>query len=173
MTVTIERLSPERVNSSRFELIELLCNVVDGGASVNFIAPLDKTIAASYWSKVERDVAAGDRIVLVAFDDGQLAGTVHLALANQPNGMHRAEVQKLLVHTSARGKGIAKMLMSAIEQAAKEANRSLLVLDTEKGSLAESLYAKIGYVRAGEIPRFASNFDGSDLITTVLFYRLL
>jgi acetyltransferase len=173
MTVTIRQLNAEDMNRHQAEFIDLLCDVVDGGASVNFIAPMDSTLAASYWSRVEREVAAGDRIVLAAFDDGRLVGTVHLALAGQPNGIHRAEVQKLLVHSSARGKGMAKALMTAIEQAAKEAGRSLLVLDTEKGSVAETLYARIGYERAGEIPRFASNFDGSDLITTVLFYRLI
>jgi acetyltransferase len=173
MTVTIERLNAEGVKQHHAAFIDLICNVVDNGASVNFIAPLDRDLAASYWQRVEREVAAGERIVLAAFDAGKLVGTVHLALAGQPNGIHRAEVQKLLVHSDARGKGVAKALMARIEEAAKEAKRSLLVLDTEKGSIAETLYARIGYERAGEIPRFAANFDGSDLITTVLFYRLI
>jgi len=173
MTATLESLSPERFRTCRAELIELLRVVVDGGASVNFIAPLDEATAKAYWSEVERQLEAGGRIVLGAFEQGRLVGSVQLVPAPQPNDRHRAEVQKLLVHPAARGRGTGRALMAAIEQAAREAGRTLLVLDTERGSVAEGLYERIGYLRAGVIPRFAMNFDGSALIDTVVFYRHL
>ena len=44
------------------------------------------------------DVAAGTRILLAAWDDAMLVGTVMLEFASSPNQPHRAEVQKLLVH---------------------------------------------------------------------------
>ena len=49
------------------------------------------------------EVAAGTRILLAAWDDATLVGTVMLEFASSPNQPHRAEVQKLLVHPAAGG----------------------------------------------------------------------
>ncbi len=99
-------------------------------------------------------------------------GSVQLALATRGNGLHRAEVQKLIVHRQARHQGIGRALMAALEDTAWQEGRWLLVLDTRQGDAAEQLYEKIGYVRSGTIPQYARSADGS-LHTTVFFYKLL
>lgn len=96
----------------------------------------------------------------------------NLALASQQNGQHRAEVQKLMVHTRARRHGIGQALMAAIEAEAWTAGRTLLVLDTRRGDAAEVLYLKLGYVRAGIIPQYAQSANGN-LDDTVVFYRFV
>jgi len=63
-------------------------------------------------------------------------------------------------------------LMDAIESEARQRDLTLLVLDTIAGELAEQLYLKLGYVRVGEIPNYASFPDGR-LWTTVIFYEEL
>ena len=73
----------------------------------------------------------------------------------------------------ARRRGVATLLMRGIEEEARRIKRTLLVLDTERGSAAEKLYEQVGYTRVGVIPQFALNSDGSQLIDTVLFYKLL
>jgi acetyltransferase len=169
----IEQLTIDQFRAHRENLAALLKDCVDGGASVNFVKPFSTGAALAYWSKLNEAVANGDRIVLAAFDaGGTLIGSVQLVLATQPNGAHRAEVQKLLVHRSARGNGVGKALMAAIEDSARECGRTLLILDTERGSDAEHLYEKIGYSRAGGIPGFAMNVDGV-LTDNVIFYRLV
>jgi GNAT superfamily N-acetyltransferase len=173
MSIETRRLSADEIRAHEDDLIELLRDVVDGGASVNFIAPLDVSFAAAYWEKVAGEAASGARIVLAALEHGRVIGSTQLALAMQPNGIHRAEVQKVFTHSSARRQGVASALMRAIEDEARGAKRTLLVLDTERGSAAERLYEQIGYVRVGVIPQFALNYDGSQLIDTVLFYKLL
>jgi acetyltransferase len=117
-------------------------------------------------------VTQGKRILLVSSEAGDVTGAVQLALATKQNGLHRAEVQKLIVHTGFRNRGIARALLGAAEESARAAGRTLLVLDTEQGSVAEKLYEKFGYTRSGVIPHYALNADGS-LITTVVFYKLL
>ncbi len=173
MTISIERLSASDLRAHKDDLVEVLRDAVEGGSSVNFVAPMDLGLAAAAWEKWAGEVEAGQRIVLAALDADRVVGCVHLVLAGQPNGLHRADVQKVLVHSRARRQGIATQLMSAIEDAARAAQRSLLVLDTEEGSGAEKLYEKIDYVRLGAIPQFALNFDGSALIASVFFYKLL
>jgi ribosomal protein S18 acetylase RimI-like enzyme len=77
-----------------------------------------------------------------------------------------------MVHTSFRQQGIAQLLMNSIEQKAKLAGRTTLVLDTREGDVSEKLYAKLGYQRAGTIPQYARSTNG-ELHTTVFMYKLL
>ena len=67
-----------------------------------------------------------------------------LSLESRPNGHHRAEVRKLLVHRRARGRGLGTALMQRAEQDALALGRTLLLLDTETGSAAETLYLSSG-----------------------------
>ena len=106
------------------------------------------------------------------FCRGSVVGCVQFAPCLKENGRHRAELQKLLVHSSRRGRGIASALMSAAEEAAIRSGISLLVLDTLQDSAAEGVYAHLEWTRAGEIPRYAASPDG-ELHTTVHYYKLL
>src|SRR5689334_20341203 len=103
-TMHIERLTPDRFAECRDQLADLLLDVVEGGASVNFVMPFSKADSLRYWSRLDASLANGERIILAGWDGDTLIGSVQLALATQPNGLHRAEVQKLLVHRSARGR---------------------------------------------------------------------
>lgn len=169
---SIERLSEEAARPVLPRLAALLQDAVHNGSSVGFLPPVADETAAAYWLEVLAEMAQGKRVLLVAREGGEVTGTVQLALATKQNGLHRAEVQKLLVHTGSRRRGVARALMSAAEEAARQAGRTLLVLDTEEGSPAERLYQKCGYARAGIIPQYARRTDGS-LISTVVFYKLL
>ena len=168
----IEQLSAEQARPLLAQLVALLQDSVHNGSSVGFLPPLAFEAAEEYWLETLNEVARGQRILLVSSEAGAVSGAVQLALATKQNGLHRAEVQKLLVHTGFRNRGIARALMAAAEEAASAAGRTLLVLDTEQGSVAERLYEKCGYTRSGVIPRYALNAEGS-LITTVVFYKLL
>lgn len=168
--MVIERLTSEQAHAYLPGLICLLQDAVDSGASVGYLPPLSDDHARQYWSGILPDVGKGSRILLVAAQDEQVAGTVQLELVQKPNGLHRAEVQKLLVHRDHRGKGIAGELLDALEAAARECGRSLLVLDAIRGDTAERLYRKLGWIEAGAIPQFALSAAGT-LDETVIFYK--
>lgn len=168
----IDRLSEQQAKILLPQLTALLQDAVDDGASVGFLPPLASGVAEDYWAGVLREITQGTRILLVASEAGEIMGAAQLELAIRQNALHRAEVQKLLVHRRFRNRGIGRLLMSAVESAAREAGRTLLALDTQRGSVAERLYAKYGYTRAGVIPQYARGADGM-LHDTVLFYRML
>ena len=173
MTITIHTLTPTDFDTYHADLIELLRDSVAGGASVGYLAPLHLTIASEYWNGVASEVEQGAIIALAALDaDNRLVGSVQLEPASKPNGLHRAEVNRLLVHSSQRRKGIATQLMHAIEDVAREHQRTLLVLDTLQGSGASFLYPRLGYQQGGVIPDFAATPDGV-LHPTVYFYKML
>jgi ribosomal protein S18 acetylase RimI-like enzyme len=172
MTYTIEQLTAAQAADVIDDLIELLRDSVDSGASVGFLPPLLLAEARHYWAQVIADIERGARVLLVARQGGQIVGTVQLEPATKRNAAHRAEVQKLLVHTRARRQGIGGALMRAVEAVAIELGRTLLVLDTYEGGGAVALYRQLGYISAGEIPGYARSADGH-LAGTVFFYRFV
>ncbi|WP_307730930.1 GNAT family N-acetyltransferase [Pseudoduganella chitinolytica] len=168
----IEELHGDGVRAHAAALADVLHDCVAHGASVGFVLPFDVSAARRWWLTVAQQVDAGARTVFVARDADGICGTVQLALAMPANGAHRAEVNKMLVHTRARRRGIALQLMTAAEERARELGRSLLVLDTWTGSGAEHLYRQLGFEVSGTIPAFARLEDGSLGATTVM-YKLL
>lgn len=172
MLLRIERPSPEGSLAAISGLVQVLEDAVVGGASVGFLSPLGEGEAETYWRGVAGDIEQGSRILLLAWAGDELAGTAQLELAGKPNAAHRAEVQKLLVLTALRRRGVGRRLMEALEDEARAAGRSLLVLDTRQGDSAERLYRRLGYVEAGSIPGYARSSMGT-LDATVFFYKQL
>src|SRR3546814_210529 len=151
-TVSLGALSADEAEGRQRELGTLLHACVHDGASVGFVAPYALPDAFGFWAgQVLPAVRAGTRMLWVARVGDCIAGTVQLDCDTPPNQPHRAEVRKLLVHPRHRRQGIGRMLMHALEPAARAAQRRLLTLDTRTGDLAESLYAALGYQRAGVI----------------------
>jgi len=168
----IERLTGREARALRAGFVELLRDAVAGGASVGFLDPLSDDAAAAYWDGVFHEVDAGDRLLFAIRDGDEVLGSVQLAIPGKPNARHRVAVEKLLVHSTVRRRGLGTALMRAAEDAAARAGRHLLVLDTEAGDRAGRLYERLGYVRAGVIPGYALSPTGRPL-GGAFYYRNL
>ena len=150
------------------QLAEILVGVVASGASVGFLPPLSQAEAFAYWQSVTGPAT----VLLLAERDGRIVGTGQLDLAMRPNGRHRAEVCKVLVHPDAQGQGLGKALMLALEDEARTLGRTLLHLDTREGDHSNRLYRSVGYTAAGTIPGWAIDSDGTRRGTT-FYYKVL
>jgi ribosomal protein S18 acetylase RimI-like enzyme len=170
----IECLTPARIRAQAAGgLAALLVDAVDSGASVGFLAPLGHAEAASWWQEAAEEAERGVRTVWASYGpDGAVTGVISLVRAGMPNQPHRGEISKLLVHRDARGRGLGRRLLAAAERAAAGEGRTLLVLDTESGSGAETLYRRAGWTRAGSIPGYALTPDGAPHPTTY-YYKAL
>jgi GNAT superfamily N-acetyltransferase len=111
-------------------------------------------------------------VLLAASDPDGIVGTVQLVFAWPENQPHRADLEKMLVHRRARGRGIGAALMRAAEAGARAAGKTLLVLDTATGGEAERLYARLGWIRVGTIPGYAL-WPRGGLCGTTFYYRKL
>ncbi|GAB3256070.1 GNAT family N-acetyltransferase [Chitinimonas naiadis] len=171
-TCTIEALSADALEQHLPELADILHASVAAGASIGFVQPFSREHAAQYWRGQISALRAGAKLQWIAIVDGRIVGTAQLQLDMPANGLHRAEVCKVMVHPDARRQGAAQALMLAVEAAARAGQRSLLVLDTNTGSPAERLYAGLGYVTVGQIPAYARQHDDS-LGSTTVMYKLL
>lgn len=169
-TVTIERV--RALDGLVDGLADVLADAVNDGASVGFVLPFVAADATRWWRALADEVAAGRVVVWVARDGDRVVGTVQLRPSAYPNQRHRADVAKLLVHRDARRRGIARRLMAALEDEARRAGCTLLVLDTISGSDADRLYRALGWTEAGTIPRYAAMPDGT-LAATTYFYKWL
>ncbi len=156
-------------------LTALLHACVQDGASVSFVLPYSLEDAQAFWrNKVLPPLAAGNVALLVALQDGRVAGSVQLDCDTPPNQPHRAEIRKLLVHPDFRRHGIARRLMQQAEALAVEYGRSLITLDTRTGDSAEPLYRSLGYVTVGVIPGFSRDArDPSRVDGTTIMYKAL
>lgn len=169
MTEIVPVSGPELVTYAD-ELAALLVETVDGGSSVGFLAPLDRDAAARWWRERAASVDAGDLQVWIARDGERIAGTIGLARAPLPNARHRAEVAKLMVRPSARGRGLGTSLLAAVERAAAGDGITLLILDTESGSPAERLYRAAGWTECRSVPDYAGDPAGV-LRPTTFYYK--
>lgn len=168
--VKIARLDEREVEGRINELCDLLIDCVEGGASVSFMAPLERSKAADFWRGVGENVRHGHQVLLVAIDDNDtIIGCVIVVIGLPENQPHRADICKMLVKRAARRRGLGAILMAEAEAAAAAEGRTLLVLDTATPE-AERLYRRAGFVPVGQIPDYALMPDGA-LCATTFFYK--
>jgi GNAT superfamily N-acetyltransferase len=170
--IEVRRLDGPEARTQLNALAEVLLDVVEGGASVSYMAPFSLEDARAAFEGFLDEVEQGRRRLLAAFEDGRPIGTVQIVLTLPPNQPHRGEIAKLLVHRSARRRGVAAKLMEAAEAEARAAGKTLLVLDTVTGDAAERLYERLGWTRVGVIPGYALYPDGRPCSTTVFWKEL-
>ena len=169
-TLDVRRL--RAVSPAQLEaLADVLVDCVEGGASVGFMLPMTRAKALAFWRRIADGVERGERVLLVAEDATGIVGTVQVVVDQPENQPHRADVAKMLVHRRARRRGVGAALMQAAEAEARREGRTLLVLDTADPTAAR-LYARLGWIAAGTIPRYALLPQGGECATTY-FYREL
>jgi ribosomal protein S18 acetylase RimI-like enzyme len=168
MQITRLASSPDTIAA----LAEILVEVVANGGSVSFMHPLAPDDAASFWSRSLAAAVAGERVVLGATIDGDLAGTVTLDLDCPPNQPHRADIAKLMTRLRHRGRGVARALMLEAERIAVGEGRTLLTLDTAEEDGAAGLYEGLGYQYVGTIPDYALKPLGGLTGTRIYFKRI-
>ena len=170
--VEIRRLSGVELRAQLDALAAVLHDCVAGGASVGYMEPFSHADALSAFEGFAADAEQGRRLILAAFSHGELVGTAQVVLELMPNQPHRGEIAKVLVHRTARGRGIARRLMDRAEDEARAEGKTLLVLDAVTGGDAARLYDRLGWTTVGVVPNFALYPDGRPCDTTYFWKAL-
>ena len=173
MTHVIRALSPAEARERRAELADIFIDSVEGGSQINFLLPMTREKADRWWDKAFPSHEAGERIILVAEAAGRLDGMVQVVFAGPENQPHRADVAKMLVHSRARRQGLGARLLRAAEEAAAEAGRTLLILDTVEGREGHRLYQRGGWTMFGVVPGYSLEVDGVTRTPVSFFYKQL
>lgn len=167
-----EIVTLEATEATLAALSDLLRATVAAGGSVGFLHPLGEAAARDFWRASLGAAARGERTVWGAVQGGTLLGTVTLVTATPPNGTHRAELAKMMVHPAHRGRGVATALVRAALAGARAQGKTLVVLDTAADGGAGPFYERLGFAFAGEIPDFALTPHGG-LSATRLYWKRL
>ncbi|ENW61023.1 hypothetical protein F915_01755 [Acinetobacter baumannii NIPH 70] len=93
----IEILEINEIGDHEQGLSLLLEDSVNNGASIGFLAPIEKNEVLNYWREVNHKLAQGNSRLWIAIQEGTVVGSVQLSLVSKKNGVHRAEVEKLII----------------------------------------------------------------------------
>jgi ribosomal protein S18 acetylase RimI-like enzyme len=170
--IEIVALDAPIADAALAQLADVLADCVEGGASVSFMSPFSHQQALAFFRDVMDSVTAGNTVLLAARLDGRIVGTVQLGLDTPLNQPHRADIRKMLVHRSARGRGVGAALMARVEAEARRHGRWLLVLDTVPGENGHRLYLRAGWKQTGLVPDYALFPDGRLCDTAIMWKRL-
>ena len=123
-------------------LTNLLIDNVHQGATLGFLAPLSRYQALDYWHGVFARLGQHHALWIACESEGpgRLLGAIQLSLCPLANAHHRGEVQRLMVHSQERSRGVAGQLMARVETAAATQGRFLLQLETCADSQAEAVF---------------------------------
>ncbi|KFA67744.1 hypothetical protein S40285_00962 [Stachybotrys chlorohalonatus IBT 40285] len=150
-------------------------------AMATFLPPLSHEKLLSWWKERIAEVNDGKRLIYILVTEMDLSvklkgpevmGVVMLAMPFSETGAVRATVEQLLIHKNFRGKGGARALMKTVESEAAKRGRTVLLLDTETGGVAEQVYKKLGYVEIGQVPNYGMSPSG-ELKGGTFFYKQL
>ena len=137
------------------ELARLHREALDAGMALG--ATFDTDLAEMHRAAL----ADRDRVVLVAERDDEVVGMAQLVGSSAANAPHRAEVQRVAVAADARGTGVGRKLMNAVDESALARGLTLLWLTTHDGSDACAFYEAVGYTKVGVMPDYSQRPDGT------------
>ncbi|KAL8853998.1 MAG: hypothetical protein Q9221_001121 [Calogaya cf. arnoldii] len=172
-------LQPTLYNSSHSDLLAQFASLhiacITGDHTIaTFTPPLSHLKIHTWWQKRANQVETGSRDILfvMAPDEPRaVTGVVVLSKPGAETGPFRGMVEKLLVSPDWRRKGLGRALMMGLEDVARAQGKTLLMLDTETGSPAESFYPALGYVKFGIIPNFGISPKDGTLKSETFFYK--
>jgi ribosomal protein S18 acetylase RimI-like enzyme len=128
--------------------------IKDGGG-FGWLAVPPRHIMEAHWRGV---LLVPDRQVFIARLDGTICGSAQLARPPRNNEAQAfaAQLTSNFIAPWARGHGLARRIVVAVEEAARAAGFVVLNLDVrDTQSAAIQLYESLGYIRWGTHPTYA------------------
>lgn len=154
-TTVVERLGRFVRRADLIELCEATQAAIRDGNGIGWLAPPPLERLEAYWKGV---VLMPERELFVARLDGTVAGSAQLVkpTVNQEARAFAATLQTHFVAPWARGFGLARALIEAVERAAVHDGFEVMQLDVrETQTAAIALYESCGYRRWGTLPCYA------------------
>lgn len=100
-----------------------------------------------------------DTHVLGAFRDGELVGTVGFANQQGPKNAHKGRLFGMYVRPSARQLGIARRLVNAVLDVAREHVELVQLTVVSDNQAARQLYESVGFLEFGREPKASKYGD--------------
>ena len=144
-------LSPADMN----DLCEAAAEAIKAGGGFGWVSPPSRAVLETYWRGV---LLVPERYLFLGRLDGVIGGSAQLA---HPTRNNEAQAHAAILTTSfvapwARGHGVARGLVTAVEARARDEGFMVLNLDVRATQVAAiALYERLGYMRWGAHPHYA------------------
>ncbi len=156
------------------ELTELAVATEDAirdGIGFNWMAPPMRETLESYWQGV---MMVPHRSLFVGWVDGVIAGSIQLVRPSKSKetSSFAATIEAHFVAPWARGHGLARLLLEAVEREAAKDGFSVInlsVRETQERALA--LYREHGYIEWGAMPYY--EYVNASMVSGHFFYKKL
>ncbi len=152
-------IAVERVAELSGSALHELCDAADAaildGGGFGWLKPPPRHVMEAYWTGV---LLVPERELVIGRLDGVVAGSAQLQRSPKNNEAQAftGQLTTFFVAPWARGHGLARALVLAVEAAARDAGLMALNLDVrETQARAITVYEQLGYRRWGSHPRYA------------------
>jgi len=164
----IERLSPRHAGAYRTLMLEAYAAHPDAFTST---AAEGENRPLSWWKARLSTEPAAKRLVLGAFDGGELVGVVGLSFEHREKVRHKATLFGMYVRPQWRGRGLGRQLIQSVLAHARErAEIKVIQLTVTEGNApAITLYESCGFVPFGVEPLAIA--VGSEYMAKVHMWR--
>lgn len=156
---TESQVSVERATELVGPVLHELCDATDaailGGGGFGWLKPPPRHVMEAYWKGV---LLVPERELMVGRLDGVVAGSAQLVRPPKNNEAQSltGQLTTFFVAPWARGHGLARQLVLAVEAAAKDAGLRAINLDVrDTQTRAVAVCEQLGYQCWGSHPRYA------------------
>jgi ribosomal protein S18 acetylase RimI-like enzyme len=169
-TTAVERLTAF-AGTDLNDLCDAAEDAIKAGGGFGWLAAPPRHIMEAYWRGV---LLVPERRLFVARLDGTICGSAQLARPPRNNEAQAfaAQLTSNFIAPWARGHGLARRIVVAVEDAARADGFAILNLDVrDTQAAAIQLYESLGYVRWGTHPAYAR--VGGQVIPGHFYYKRL
>jgi acetyltransferase len=170
--VVIREAGAHEADALATPLADLHLEAVGSGMALGQVEPVDVGALRAEWRREIAALGVSRRALVIAERADDVVAMALLVPSTAANARHRAEVQRVAVATAARGAGIGRRLMDAVEKRAATRGITLLYLTTHAGTDACAFYEACGYIQLGVMPDYSARPDGT-LAPGAFYYRVL
>ncbi|QEX19854.1 hypothetical protein FRZ44_51690 [Hypericibacter terrae] len=155
MAKTVVELLKKYSGTDLADLCDAAEDGIRAGGGFGWLTPPTRDVMETYWKGV---LLVPERRLFVGRLDNTIVGSAQLLRPGKNNEAqaHWATMTTHFVAPWARGHGLAKAILVAVEEAAREIGAQVLNLDVrESQEAAIQLYQSLGYVHWGTHPHYA------------------
>jgi ribosomal protein S18 acetylase RimI-like enzyme len=143
----------EATEQQRAEIHTVVHDVVAAGGAVGYHEPPTLERISLWLDGVLKQVRDGDAAFATAVVDGVVRAVGLWRRGGTAVFQHRAEIQQIMAHPSARGLGLGKLVVQGLVDHARDAGIEIVILGTRGNNHgAIELYESIGFREYGRLP---------------------
>jgi ribosomal protein S18 acetylase RimI-like enzyme len=151
---TIElRWPTEADDNMRAEIHTVVHDVVAAGGAIGYHEPPTQERISAWLDGVLKQVRDNDAAFVVATVDGTVRAVGLWRRGSTAVFQHRAEIQQIMAHPSARGLGLGKRVVQGLVDNARDQGIEIVMLGTRGNNHgAIELYESLGFRECGRMP---------------------